>query len=44
MVGVLALAAATASTGLIMRLRRASAVITRFSGALLVLAGGYVAW
>ncbi|GIJ00398.1 cytochrome c biogenesis protein CcdA [Sediminihabitans luteus] len=43
-VGVLALAAATASTGLVARMRRAAPVISRLSGALLVLAGAYVAW
>ena len=43
-IGVLALASATASAGLTVRLRRAAPVIARASGALLVLAGGYVAW
>ena len=43
-VGVLALAAATASSTLTARLRRASPVISRLSGGLLVLAGAYVAW
>ena len=43
-VGVLALASATASAGLIVRLRRAAPVIARASGALLLLAGVYLAW
>ncbi len=43
-VGVLALAAATASTSLTTRLRRAAPVVARFSGALLLVAGAYVAW
>ncbi|BDZ41004.1 hypothetical protein GCM10025865_03030 [Paraoerskovia sediminicola] len=43
-VGVLAIAAATASTGMIARMRRAAPVISRFSGALLILAGAYVTW
>ncbi|MCL3860968.1 cytochrome c biogenesis protein CcdA [Actinotalea sp. K2] len=43
-VGVLAVAAATASASVTARLRRAGPVIARSSGALLVLAGGYVAW
>lgn len=43
-VGVLALASATASVGLTVRLRRATPVIARVSGILLVLAGVYVAW
>ncbi len=43
-VGVLALAAATASSSITARLRRASPVIARLSGALLLLAGAYVAW
>lgn len=41
---VLALAFATASAGFATRMRRASPVITRLSGGLLVLAGLYVAW
>lgn len=43
-VGVLAVAAATATSSLTARLRRASPVIARLSGALLVVAGAYVAW
>lgn len=43
-VGLLAIAAATASTGIVGRMRRAAPVISRLSGALLVLAGAYVAW
>jgi cytochrome c-type biogenesis protein len=43
-VGALALASATASVGLAARLRRAAPVLSRISGALLVLAGTYVAW
>lgn len=43
-VGVLALASATASVGLTVRLRRAAPVIARASGLLLMLAGLYVAW
>nr|WP_277818469.1 cytochrome c biogenesis protein CcdA [Cellulosimicrobium arenosum] len=43
-VGVLALAAATASAGLVGRMRRAAPVVYRLSGVLLVLAGAYVAW
>ncbi len=43
-VGVLAIAAATASSSILARLRRASPVISRLSGALLLLAGAYVAW
>ncbi|WP_029252320.1 cytochrome c biogenesis CcdA family protein [Paraoerskovia marina] len=43
-VGLLAIAAATASTGIVSRMRRAAPVISRLSGALLVLAGAYVAW
>jgi cytochrome c-type biogenesis protein len=43
-VGVLALASATASVGLAARLRRTAPVLARVSGALLVLAGAYVAW
>ncbi len=41
---VLALAVATSSASFIGRMRRAGPTITRFSGALLVLAGTYVAW
>lgn len=41
---VLALAVATARTSVVGRLRRAGAVISRGSGALLVVAGGYVSW
>lgn len=41
---VLALAVATASSGLATRMRRAGSVITRLSGLLLVVAGGYIAW
>ncbi|MCB7136598.1 cytochrome c biogenesis CcdA family protein [Cellulosimicrobium marinum] len=43
-VGVLALAGATASAGLVGGLRRAAPVVYRLSGALLLLAGAYVAW
>ena len=43
-VGLLAIAAATASSSITARLRRASPVISRLSGALLLLAGAYVAW
>jgi cytochrome c-type biogenesis protein len=43
-VGALALASATASVGLAARLRRTAPVLSRISGALLVLAGAYVAW
>ena len=43
-VGVLAIAAATASSSITSRLRQASPVISRLSGALLLLAGAYVAW
>jgi cytochrome c-type biogenesis protein len=43
-VGVLALASATASVGVAARLRRTAPVLARVSGALLVLAGAYVAW
>lgn len=43
-VGLLAIAAATASTGIVSRMRRAAPVISRLSGALLLLAGAYVAW
>ena len=43
-VGVLAIAAATASSSITARLRRASPIISRLSGALLLLAGAYVAW
>lgn len=41
---VLSLAVATASTSFTTRMRRAGPVISRFSGALLVLAGAYVTW
>ncbi|MBA2307910.1 MAG: cytochrome c biogenesis protein CcdA [Pseudonocardiales bacterium] len=40
----LAVAVATASTSLVASMRRAGAVISRGSGALLVIAGAYVAW
>ncbi len=43
-VGVLALASATASVGLAARLRRTAPVLARVSGGLLVVAGAYVAW
>ena len=43
-VGVLALASATASAGLSARMRRTAPYIARVSGALLVLAGAYVVW
>jgi cytochrome c biogenesis protein CcdA len=43
-VGVLAVAAATASTTVTTRLRRAVPMVSRLSGGLLVLAGAYVAW
>ena len=43
-VGVLALAAVTAGSTATTRLRRAAPLISRFSGALLLLAGAYVAW
>lgn len=43
-VGILAIAAVTAGSTVTARLRRASPVISRFSGALLLLAGAYVAW
>jgi cytochrome c-type biogenesis protein len=43
-VGVLSLAAATASSGLTARMRRTAPYVARASGALLVLAGAYVAW
>lgn len=43
-VGVLALASATASAGMAARLRRTAPYVARVSGALLVLAGTYVAW
>lgn len=43
-VGVLALAATTAGSTLAQRLRRATPAISRLSGLLLVVAGGYVAW
>ena len=39
-----ALAVATASARAVQAMRRAGAVVSRASGALLVLAGGYVAW
>jgi len=41
---VLALAAATAQATAVTRMRRAGAFISRVSGALLVVAGAYVAW
>jgi cytochrome c biogenesis protein CcdA len=41
---VLALAVATARESVVGAMRRAGAVISRASGALLVIAGGYVAW
>ena len=40
----LSLAVATASASVTARLRRAGPAITRFSGVLLLIAGGYVAW
>ncbi len=40
----LALAVATARSRVVVGMRRAGAVISRFSGALLVVAGAYVAW
>ena len=43
-VGILAIAAVTAGSTVTARLRRASPVISRFSGALLLFAGAYVAW
>ena len=43
-VGVLALASATASAGMAARMRRTGPYVARVSGALLVLAGAYVAW
>ena len=43
-VGVLALAAVTAGSTATTRLRRAAPLISRFSGALLLLSGAYVAW
>jgi len=43
-VGVLALASATASAGVAARMRRTAPYIARVSGALLVLAGTYVTW
>ena len=43
-VGVLALASATASAGVAARMRRTAPYVSRVSGALLVLAGSYVAW
>jgi hypothetical protein len=43
-VGVLALASATASVGMAARMRRTGPYVARVSGALLVLAGAYVAW
>jgi cytochrome c-type biogenesis protein len=43
-VGVLALASATASAGVAVRMRRTAPYIARVSGALLLLAGTYVAW
>jgi len=43
-VGVLALASATASAGVAVRMRRTAPYVARLSGALLVLAGAYVTW
>lgn len=43
-VGAAALAVALARESLVRRLRRTAPVISRISGALLVLTGGYVAW
>jgi cytochrome c-type biogenesis protein len=43
-VGTLALAVALARASLVRRLRRASAVLSRAGGVLLVVTGGYVAW
>jgi cytochrome c-type biogenesis protein len=43
-VGTAAVAVALARAGLVHRLRRAGALLARPAGALLVLAGGYVAW
>jgi cytochrome c-type biogenesis protein len=43
-VGVLAVTVAMAGSTLATRMRRASPVISRLSGLLLVVAGGYVAW
>jgi len=43
-VGTAAVAIALARTGLVRRLRRAGGVLARAAGALLVVAGGYVAW
>jgi len=43
-VGTAAVAVALARVGLIRRLRRAGPVLSRAGGALLLLAGGYVAW
>ena len=43
-VGVLALASATASAGVALRMRRTAPYVARLSGVLLVLAGAYVAW
>lgn len=43
-VGVLALASATASAGLAARLRRTAPLLAQVSGVLLVVAGAYVAW
>ncbi len=41
---LLAVAVVTASTAVVLRMRRAAPVISRLSGLLLLLAGGYVAW
>lgn len=41
---ILAVAVVTASTAVVLRMRRAAPVISRLSGLLLLLAGGYVAW
>jgi len=43
-VGILAISAVAAGSTVTARLRRASPLISRFSGALLFLAGAYVAW
>lgn len=43
-VGTVSIAVATAQQGLVTRLRRAAPVVNRVAGALMVLAGAYVAW
>jgi hypothetical protein len=43
-VGVAALAVALARDGLLSRIRRAAPLLSRLGGALLVVAGAYVAW